>query len=218
MTNRLKVHIPSLAVLAALLATLPLLIGPSMPAAAQATHEFSATVDPLPSCEVDTAVTGTVTLIGLTADYVFSVELRGDGTLLDAQAFEGHEGYRDGAYDWSVTGDLSAGHELLELSFALYDGDLDLVRDEMVVLNPDCALFPGANPSTPVSPAQSPVPGIPSPGMPPASPAPVSGASPPPGSGVGSASRTDGRLVFGFTAVTVLVLSALAALDRRPEP
>ncbi len=42
--------------------------------------------------------------------------------------------------------------------------------------------------------------------------------SAPPLPGAGPDAPADVRLVFGFTAGTVLVLSALAFLDRRPEP
>lgn len=142
--------------------------------------------------------------------------------MLDDQAFEGRGGYPDGTYEWSVSSDRPASHGVLELSFALYDDELELIRDETIALNPDCAQFPTAAPIIPEPPIQSPVTDIPLTGSPSANPTSAasleSGGRSLPAAETGDEDQPDVRLVFGFTAGTVLVLSALAFLDRRPEP
>lgn len=195
-----------------LLVTLP------HPAAAQDVHDFTVTVDPLTSCQANTPITGTVTLIGLTIGYDFQAQLRGGGEMLDGQAFEGHEGYPDGTYEWSLRNGLTASRDVLELSFALYDDELNLVRDETIALNPDCSQFPAESPTSLETPIQQPVTDIPLAGNSVVNPAsPETGARSLPAAGTGDEDQPDVRLVFGFTAGTVLVLSALAVLDRRPE-
>ena len=42
------------------------------------------------ACSTTTNISGTVDLVGLTTGYGFYVQLRGDGVILDGQAFEGH--------------------------------------------------------------------------------------------------------------------------------
>ena len=222
MTTRFDIRGKPPATMLACLFSLWLLIALPYPGAAQADQGFTVTVDPLPSCQAQTPISGTATLIGFTGDADFYVEFRGDGDLLDIQAFEGHDGYRDGTYEWSVSSDLTASHDVLELSFALYNDELKLIRDETIALNPDCAQFPAEAPVSPEPPIQSPVTDIPLTGSPSASPAstssPESGAQSLPAAETGDEDQPDVRLVFGFTAGTVLVLSALAFLDRRPEP
>jgi hypothetical protein len=172
------------------------------PASAQVTPGFEVTIDPVTSCAAGTPVTGTISLVGLTPGYGVDVQLRGGGGILDRQAFEGHHGYPDGVYTWSVAGTDAATHEVLELSFALFDGKGDLVRDEIVALNPECAPLP-ASPAA--SPAAATSPGTRSRA---ALPAPDAGSD----------RETDVVLVAGFAGVTVLLLAALSALDRRPQP
>lgn len=190
--------------------------------AAQGVHGFTVTVDPLVSCQSNTPITGTVALIGLTSGYDFYVDLRGDGEILDGQAFEGHDGYPDGTYEWSVTGDSGGAQDVLELDFALHGSEGQVIRDETLALNPDCAQFPTEASGTPGQPLSSPVTVSSLPGdataSPPPRPSPVSDTRSLSAAGAGEESRTDVRMVFGLTAATVIVLSALAVLDRRPEP
>jgi len=203
MTTRLKDPGWLPAMLVALLCSLILSVSFPGPGMAQARHDFSVTVDPLASCAPKTPVTGTVTLTGLTSGYGFSVQLGGDGEVLDGQTFEG---YTDGTYAWSVASPAGAPHDILELSFALRDGDGAPIRTETVALNPDCDLYPAATPATPTSPSASPVTTIPA-----TNPASTR-------TGVDNDRESNPVLVAGFAGATVLVLAALAFLDRRPEP
>ncbi len=218
MTTRLEKLTRSRAVLVALLAGLSFLVFPALAGAtaAQKVHEFSVTVDPLTSCANSAPITGTVTLIGLTTGYGFYVQLRGDGEILDGQAFEGHDGYPDGTYEWSVTGDLSGSHDLLELSFAIHDGEGELIRNETVALNPDCSLFATGAPSTPTIRSGSSVAATPMTGT------LASGVASTPSSTPVARTGDDARakvLPFaGFAGATVLVLTGLGMLDRRTEP
>ncbi len=203
MTTRIKDHGWLPAMFGALLCAL--VLGVSLPTAgaAQAAPGFRLAVDPLTSCAAGTPVTGTVALTGLTTGYGFDVQLRGDGEILDGQAFEGYDSFPDGDYAWSVAGPSGAAHDVLDLSFALYDGEGDPIRTETVVLNPDCDLNP---PAILVSPSASPVAVIPA----------MESISPMNGADDGR--NPDAVLVAGFAGGTVLVLTALAFLDRRPEP
>lgn len=70
---------------------------------------------------------------------------------------------------------------------------------------------PGLAQDTPASSAAA----VGSPGP---EPLPGAATTPSPASRASDDAPPDVRLVFGFTAGTVLVLSALAFLDRRPEP
>lgn len=214
MITRFDMRRRSRAILLAFMFSLALLFVLPHAGTAQAVHEFQVTVDPLTSCATNAPVTGTVTLIGLTPGYEFSVQLRGDGDLIDSQAFQRDGGYPDGAYEWSVAGDLTGSHEVLELSFTLHNGELDLIRNETVVLNPDCALFQSEASPTPGSLPGSPVTNIPTTGAatvsspePAVTSLPATGDDPP----------ANVVTVAGFAAATVLILTALAVLDRRPE-
>ncbi|MBA3379243.1 MAG: hypothetical protein H0T93_10205 [Chloroflexia bacterium] len=199
-----------------------LLFALSVAGFAQDGHGFTVTVDPLTSCSPTTPMTGTVTLIGLTTGYGFFVQLRGDGEILDGQAFEGHDGYRNGTYEWSLAGHDGTSHEVLELTFALHDGEGEVIRDETIAVNPDCRPLPSLASATPKLANPWPVTESPSSKGILASPAstssPVSGVGSLPVAGAEEESRDDVRMVFGLTAATIIVLSALAVLDRRPEP
>ncbi len=207
LTERLRSHVA----LAAILLAICTMISTPLSGAAQDIHDFSFTIDPLPACTANATISGTVTLTGLTTGYGFYVQLRGDGVVLDGQAFEGHDGYSDGDYDWSVTGDLTGAYEVLDLHFAIYDGELDLIRDETVLLSPDCGPTP-----TEVPPTELPVTVI---SATPESTEPTHSSSVTslPTTGAGGTSTADVWLVLAFTSATVLGLVALAVLDRRPQ-
>jgi hypothetical protein len=203
LTTRWRAQFALVAILCAILST-------TLSGAAQEIHDFTFTIDPLPSCAPDASISGTVTLTGLSAGYGVYVQLLGDGEILDGQAFEGHDGYPDGAYDWTVTGDLPGPHQVLELFFSIHDGEGELIRDETVLLTPDCATPAAA------SPAAQPVTEQPAT---PVSTAPVfsSPVTSLPVTGSGGTTAADVWLVLTFTLATVLGLVALAVLDRRPQ-
>lgn len=172
---------------------------------AQAARGFTVTVDPFTSCAADAPVTGAVDLVDLATGHEFTVQLQGDGEILDSQSFRGRDDLADGQHEWSVSGASGVSHELLELWFTLRDAEGRLIRDETMEFNPDCQ----RDPSSPVSSSASPVATMPS-GMSVASTRPLVDA--------GLDGERDAVLVAGFAGATVLVLTALAFLDRRPEP
>ncbi len=206
----------------ALMFELLLLAMPTRSGAEPDVPGFTVSVDSAPVCLIDAPVNGTVTLIGLTTGYEFEIQLRGDGTILDHQTFDGHDWYPDGGYAWSMTSALAASHDVLELSFTLEDSRGNLIRDEAVALNPDCGPASAGSSASPVQSIQQPVTIFPSPHIPHPEgsprPAPAANTRAIPAAEVEDDGEPDVRLVFGITAGTVLVLSALAALDRRPEP
>ncbi len=215
MTTWLSKRWRSHVALAAILLAISTMVSIPISGAAQEIHDFSFTIDPLPACTANAAISGTATLTGLTTGYGFYVQLRGNGEILDGQAFEGHDGYPDGDYDWSVTGDLPGKYEVLDLHFAIYDGELDLIRDETVLLSPDCGPTPADVSSTPIPPTDLPVTDI---SATPVSTEPVYTPSVTslPATGAGGTTTADVWLVLAFTSATVLGLIALAVLDRRP--
>ena len=172
--------------LIAILAVVVMLAAGAPHAAGQEIHDFAVTIDPIRGCGTNATITGTVTLTGLTTGYGFYVQLRGDGVILDGQAFEGHDGYPDGTYDWRVSGDLSGLYEHLDLYFAVYDGELDLIREETQSIDGLC------NPD--------------------ATPAGISGL---PIAGAGRVFTEDRVEMLAFIAVILGVLAILTALDRQ---
>lgn len=191
--------------LLACIASLWLLVMLPHDGSAQAAPDFTVSVHPFTSCATDAPITGTVTLANLPTGSEFAVQLLRDGRVLDRQLVEGIGGITDGQRQWSVTGDAGTSYKSLELSFALYDDERILVRDEAITLNPDC----DADRASPESPPASPVTT-----MPPA----IRERATPSLVNPDLDGERDVALVAGFAGATVLVLTALAFLDRRPEP
>jgi hypothetical protein len=172
--------------LTAILAVVVLLLAGTHLAAGQESHDFAVTIDPIRGCGTDATISGTVTLTGLSTGYGFYVQLRGDGVILDGQGFEGHDGYPDGTYDWRVSGDLSGMYEHVELHFAIYDGELDLIREETHAIDGLCD--PEATPA---------------------------GISTLPIAGAGRVLTEDRVEMLAFVAVILGVLAVLTVLDRQ---
>ncbi len=172
--------------LTAILAVASMLAIGAPSAAGQGMHDFAVTVDSIPACSPSASVTGTVTLTGLTAGDGFTVQILGDGVILDSDAFEEQDGYRDGTYDWSVEGDLSGIHNHVELGFSIQDGDLNLIRQQTQSIDGQCE--------------------------PDATPAGISGL---PIAGAGRVFTEDRVEMLAFVAVILGVLAILTALDRQ---
>ena len=169
----------------AILTLITVLAGGVQTAFAQDVHDFSVTVDPIPACDTNATVSGTVALTGLTTGYGFFVQLRGDDVIIDGQAFEGHDGYPDGTYEWQVSGNLAGTYDEVELYFAIYDGELDLIRQESHTITGMCD--PAATPS---------------------------GISGLPIAGAGEVLSSDRAQMLGFIAIILILLAVLTALDR----
>ncbi|MDQ3653568.1 MAG: hypothetical protein M3457_00630 [Chloroflexota bacterium] len=81
MTTRFDIRGNPRAIMLACMFGLWLLVALPHPGAAQDAHDFTVTVDPLTSCQANTPITGTVTLIGLTTGYDFQAQLRSGGEI-----------------------------------------------------------------------------------------------------------------------------------------
>jgi hypothetical protein len=172
--------------LTAILAVVAFLFAGTHRAAGQDSHDFAVTIDPIRGCGIDATISGTVTFTGLSTGFGFYVQLRGDGVILDGQAFEGHDGYPNGTYDWHVSGDLSGMYEHVDLYFAFSDGELDLIREETHSIDGLCD--------------------------PEATPAGISGL---PIAGAGRVFTEDRVEMLAFVAVILGVLAVLTVLDRQ---
>lgn len=202
MMTRFKEARWPMAMFGALLCTLVFGVLHPVAGLAQAGPAFTVAVESLASCAGDAPVAGTVTLAGLAREDGFTVQLRGDGAMLDSYAVGDSNGNLNGTHPWAVSSLPGDRHDLLELAFALTDGNGDPIRTEVVVLNPDCDQVSNIAPDTAKASPITVIPATSERNL---------------ASGANNDRESDPVLVAGFAGATVLVLTALAFLDRR-EP